>query len=343
MCQGGVGIPAMFFTELLSACGLANAWGQGLLFVFASLLMIWRLEALIDRGLEGTALATVVTPFCSGLGNLLFVWFMLDKTKASEEVLTNCLVNNVTNMTLLLGLPALIWGLRVVAPKNSSKGRGKASKVQVEQRISRLSLLLTFAAAAFFSGAVWVLGADGSLAAQDGLILCGLFVFWLCFQIFDVLKTNVRKARGFSPFMLVDLALLGLGALAMYESLDWLVSWLSARKEGFLSVAYLGWITAFLMVLPNALLVFWYAARGRADVAYASQVGDGHVCIPLCLGLYALFRPLQMPALLESGMLVLLGATLVHFLFLSLWGGLPRWAGALLLGGYGFFLWSGFA
>jgi len=29
------------------------------------------------------------------------------------------------------------------------------------------------------------------------------------------------------------------------------------------------------MVLPNALLAFYYGAKRRADIVYASQVGDG--------------------------------------------------------------------
>ena len=55
------------------------------------------------------------------------------------------------------------------------------------------------------------------------------------------------------------------------------------------------------MVLPNALLAFYYAAKGRADIVYASQVGDGHICVPLCLGLAAAWRPLAIPAFFGTG------------------------------------------
>lgn len=328
-------------TEYMDAFGLENAWGYAALFVVASLLMLWRLEALIARGFEGTALATIVTPFCSGLGNLVFVFLLATGGGDPREVATNCLVNNVTNLTVLLGLPALFWGLQVL-PKEEGKARGqKQAKARIERRIGRLSLLLTLSACTFFAGAVWVLGEDGSLGLQDGLILVGLFAFWICIQVFDVLKHNVRQKHDLGPLIIVDLLLLLLGAFLLYVSLDWLVAWLSARKEGFFSAANLGWLSAWLMVLPNALLVFWYAARGRADIAYASQVGDGHVCIPLCLGLFALFKPLPLAPFVGTGLLILVAASLLHLLFVAVHGGLPRWAGALFLAGYGVFLWAG--
>jgi hypothetical protein len=40
-------------------------------------------------------------------------------------------------------------------------------------------------------------------------------------------------------------------------------------------------------------------------------------------------------------MLILLGATLVHFLFVVVFGRLPRIAGLALILAYGYFLWKG--
>lgn len=119
--------------------------------------MMWRLEAMREHSLEGTALGTIIMPYCSGLGNLIFVGLMVAQKDAAQEVLINCLVNNVTNLTLLLGLPALFWGL-VVIPRGKRKG-----KAVTESRLNRLSLLLTLTAVLFFTGAVWVLGRDGVL------------------------------------------------------------------------------------------------------------------------------------------------------------------------------------
>lgn len=334
--------------EGIDSLGLTHPVTYLLLFLAASLLMIWRLEAMNEHGMEGTALGTLVMPYCSGLGNLIFVFLVARDHGKPADVMTNCLVNNVTNLTIVLGLPALLWGLDVLpaaASKNGKKPKRtkKPSKADTERRLSRLSLLLTMAAAAFFTGVVWALGQDGRLDFSDGLVLVGLFLFWQCFQVFDVAKHNVRQRQTFSALFYVDLALLLAGAFLLYTSLDWLVKACTAVKTGFFSAQNLGWLSGWLMVLPNAILAVYYAARGRADVVYTSQVGDGHICIPLCLGLYAIAQPLPIPAFFQTSLLVLLGALAVHFGFILILGRLPRALGWVLLAGYSWFTYTGLA
>lgn len=332
-------------TDTIDSMGLANAWTYLALFLGASLLMIWRLEALLAHGLEGTALGTVVMPYCSGLGNLLFVAIVAGQKGPTTEVLTNCLVNNVTNLTLVLALPTLIWGLVLAAPvrkKSEGSGRKKSGGGgDTERQLNRLSLLLTLAAVVFFSGMTWALGNDGTLDASDGLVLVGLFLFWQCFQVFDVLKQNVRQRRSFSGWFYLDVLVVLVGAFGVYTSLDWLVAWLGHQHGPFINAAHLGWLTGWLMVLPNAILAFYYAARSRPDVAYASQVGDGHICIPLCLGLAALLQPVKVPAFFETGLAILVGAAIVHATCVAFANGLPRWMGWPLLAAYAWFLGAG--
>ena len=333
--------------QAIEATGLTHPLTYIALFLGASMLMIWRLNAVLDHGLEGTALGTLVMPYCSGLGNLIFVFLLLQGHGEPREIMTNCLVNNATNLTLILALPALIWGLNLsptAAGKTNKPARSKKNdKIETERHLSRLSLLLTMAAVAFFTGAVWALGQDGQLDFNDGLVLVGLFLFWQCFQVFDVLKNNVRQRRSFSPLFYLDLALLLVGAAVLYVSLDWLVEWLATQKTGFLSAQNIGWLSGWLMVLPNAILAIYYGAKSRADIVYTSQIGDGHICIPLCVGLFALFRPIPLPAFFQTAMIVLLGATALHFLMIVTLGRLPRWAGWLLLVAYGWFVYAGLA
>jgi cation:H+ antiporter len=97
------------------------------------------------------------------------------------------------------------------------------------------------------------------------------------------------------------------------------------------------------MVLPNALLAFFYAARKRAEVVYASQVGDGHICVPFGIGLFAIFKPLPMPAHAELGLMLLIAGAGLHSLFLLITGGLPRWAGWLFVAAYAAFVVRGWA
>ena len=336
-----------------------GAWTPWLflaLFLVASFLMIWRLEAMSAGGFEGTVLGTLVMPYCSGMGNLIFAFILGQTGGSGADVMTNSLVNNVTNMTLVLGLPAIIWGINVLPKAKSGASKKKKSEVKLsakveakagskggkEHELNRLSLLLTLTAVLFFTGAVWAMGRKGSLNFNDGLVLVGLFLFWQVFHIFEVLKANVRQGKStFSFMLLVNLALLGIGAYGIYVSTDWLVNWVSHIHTGFISAKYVGWLSGWLDVLPNALLAFYYGWRKQPEVVYASQVGDAHVSIPLCLGIYALYHTMAMPAFFQTGMFLLLGATLVHMFFVAVFGRLPRFVGFSLVVAYGYFLKKG--
>jgi cation:H+ antiporter len=312
------------------------------------MLMIWRLESMSARGLEGTVLGTLVMPYCSGLGNLIFASVMGRQTGGNgvaREVMTNCLVNNVTNLTLLIGLPAAIWGLSLASKQTAArkgKAKSKAKPIVDPQKINRLSLLLTITAAGFFTGVLWALGRDRKIDFSDGLVLVGMFLFWQCFHVFDVLKANAQKSRSpFGAMFALDFAGLIVGAFAVYIATNWLVDWVSGFKTGFISVKHLGWLSGWLMVLPNALLAFYYAWQQQPEVVYSSQVGDGHICVPLCIGVFALFRPIPLPEFFNLGIYLLAGAAAAHFLLIAIFGSLPRIAGLLLVGAYAYFIYRG--
>ena len=328
-------------SDFIDSLGLTSPWTYLGLFLAGSLLMLWRLEAMLDHGLESTALGTIVMPYCTGLGNLIFVYLVVAHDGPTREVLTNCLVNNVTNLTLVLGVPALLWGLAVVPGLPAIGGRGGRRGGDPGPRINRLSLLLTLAAVLFFTGAVWILGQDGRLDRRDGFMLTGLFLFWQCFQVLDVLKHNVHQRRAFGVSFYLDLVVVLACAYGLYVSISWLLAWLSHQHGSFVNGSHLGWLSGWLMVVPNALLALYWGWKRRADVVYSSQVGDGHICIPLGLGLCALFKPVPVPGFVETSLLLLLGATALHGFFLLTLGGLPRWAGGLFVAAYGWFLYVG--
>jgi cation:H+ antiporter len=308
------------------------------LFIAASFLIIWRLESMNSSGLEGTVLGTLIMPYCSGIGNLIFA-FVVGRTGGSgAEVMTNSLVNNVTNMTLLIGLPAIFWKMNLM-PQSGSKRKKRGDNIQ--HRVNRLSLLLTLTAVFAFTGAVWALARDGRLDFNDGLVLVGLFFFWQIFHVFDVLKSNVRKNKSFGWMLGIDILLLGVGAWATYISIDWLVNWLSQIKTGFISVKNLGWLSGWLMVVPNGLLALYYGWRGNPEIVYTSQVGDGHICIPLCVGIFALYQTFHVPAVFGTGVLLLFGATILHVVCVALFGGLPRVVGWMCVVAYAVFVYKG--
>jgi cation:H+ antiporter len=290
-------------------------------------------------GMEGTVLGTLVTPYLTGFGNLIFAFILGRNHGPSTEVMTNCLVNNVTNITLVLGLPAIFWNLNVLPGKKA--GTKKPAKGAQTQEVNRLSLLLTLVAVLFFTGTAWVLGSDGKIDFNDGLVLVSLFLFWQCFHVFEVLKSNARNNHGFGWFFPVYLLLLAAGAWAIYVSTDWLVAWVSARSQGFISEKHLGWLSGWLMVLPNAILAIYYAWTKRPEIVFTSQIGDSHICIPLCIGVFALFKTIVVPPFFAAGVIILLTATLVHIFFIGLFGRLPWYIGVLLVAAYGWFLYVG--
>lgn len=305
-------------------------------FLAASFVMIWRLHAIEGKGFEGTLLGTLIMPYCSGFANLVFVFVIIRSSGSGQLIIENSLVNNVTNLTLILGLTAAFYASS--APKAAGKRGGK----QVElSRLYRYDLLLTLVAMFLFAGALWALGKDGVLDFYDGLVLVGLFLFWQVLHVFEVLKNNVRKKQSLHWSIVTDLLLIGLCAYAIYLSVDYLVEWVTTADNPYFSVANLGWLSGVIMVVPNAFLALYYARAGRQDIVVSSQVGDGHICIPLCIGLFALSERIAVPEFLQWGIWIILGAGVIHFLSIAVWRRLPRIAGFLLLGAYAVFLYQG--
>jgi cation:H+ antiporter len=304
------------------------------LFLLASLLVVWRLEVLSGQGVEGTVLGTIFMPFCSGMGNIVFAVVLALNRGDGEDVLVNCLFNNVTNLTLLIGLPVLIWSM-------ASIPRRKSQAAVREHKMGRLSLALNLVAVFFFSLFAWLLATDGKLSRMDGAALLALFVFWQCFHLYDVKKTNLLKKKRYPGTLPVEVVLLLLGAFVIYVSTDWLVQWFQSLDSRSVPPRLLGWASGVLMVLPNALLAFYYGFRNRMDVVYTSQSGDAHICIPLCIGIFAAFRAIPAGPFLDKALLILMGLSLVHLLFVVVLGRLPRLVAVLFLVAFALFLWTG--
>jgi cation:H+ antiporter len=316
---------------------LSHPLAQIGIFMVASALMIWRLQAIEGKGLEGTVLGTLIMPYCSGFANLVFAFVMSRSGGQGATVMENCIVNNVTNLTLILGLTTIVFGAS--AASKTKQGRKKAPTQA--HKIYRLELLFTLVALFLFTGTLWALANDGVIDFYDGLVLVGLFVFWQVLHVFEILKCNVRKNRGFHWSIALDLLLIAAGAYGIYESVNYLVDWVSTAHNAYVSAKDLGWLSGALMVLPNAFIALYYGYLGRQDIVVSSQVGDGHICIPMCIGLFALFDKITIPGFFHIGIYVILGAAALHFLFIALVGRLPRALGLVLMAGYGVFIYTG--
>ena len=306
------------------------------LFIAANAIMVWRLHAMESKGFEGTVLGTLIMPYCSGFANLAFAYVMSSSTSNGGAVIENSLVNNATNLTFILGLSA-IFGSAAILPKTKAEQKKQAEFA----RINRLNLLFTLMALFLFTGTLWALGNDKKLDFYDGVILVGLFVFWQISHVFEVLKDNIRKERSIHWSIIIDLALIAASAYCIYFSVDHLVEWFSKTSNPYFSFAKIGWFSGLLMVLPNAFLALYYAYLGRQDIVISSQIGDGHICIPMCIGLFTVLNPIQIPAAFQTGLYLILGAGVVHFLCVAVLGRIPRFVGGGLVTAYVFFLYNG--
>lgn len=305
--------------------GFLDPFIDAFFFLAASLMIIWRLEVMSARGVEGTILGTLFMPYFSGLGNLVFVYIMLQGSGPGREVMVNCIVNNATNITLIIGLCGLIWPVTLF--KTSRKG---ISQLDREGRLRRLSIVFTMLAMLFFCGITWALARDGELDMGDGITMTGLFLFWQTIHVFEVLKDNVRKGSVWHPMIIVDLLIIFVGSIVLYVSVEWLVDWIVHAPIDAISAEQLGLITGWLMVLPNAIVAFYYAWRRKAEVVYASQFGDAHICIPLCLGLYASFAPMKLPENAGGGLIFIGVGCLINLVSIALTGGLHRATAGIL-------------
>ncbi len=325
-----------FISYSISSLGAFAPYGCMALFLLASLLVVWRLEVLSGQGVEGTVLGTIFMPFCSGMGNIVFALVLALNKGEGNDVLVNCLFNNVANLTLLIGLPVLIWSM-------ASIPRRKTQTALREHKMGRLSLALNLVAALFFSLFTWLLAVDGELSKTDGFVLLSLFVFWQCFHVYDAKKTNLLKKKSYPATLPLEVVLLLAGAAGVFISTDWLVQWFQSLDSELVPPQVLGWASGVLMVLPNALLAFYYGSKNRMDVVYTSQSGDAHICIPLCIGIFAAFHPISTGNFLQQSLLILMGLCAVHLLFVVTLGRLPRIVAALFLAAFGYFLWAGLA
>ncbi len=288
------------------------------------------------KGFEGTVLGTLIMPYCSGFANLVFAYVMSSSGGDGGLVIENAIVNNVTNLTFILGLATVFSSAAIVA-----NGRSNKKKRVDLHRINRLNLLFTLVALFLFTGTLWALAKDGEIDFYDGLVLVGLFVFWQVLHVFEILKDNIRKNQTFHWSIVFDLSIIAACAYGVYFSVDHLVEWTAKAESPIFSHTYLGWWSGGLMVLPNAFLAMYFSRVGRQDIVLSSQVGDGHICIPMAIGLFSLFNPIHVPAFFQTGVYVILGAGAIHFLSIAFLGRIPRFIGLGLVAAYGMFLYKG--
>ncbi|THB77016.1 MAG: sodium:calcium symporter, partial [Desulfobacteraceae bacterium] len=128
-------------------------------FCLVQYLLINRLNSLEKKGFEGTEIGTLVMPYCSGVANIIFVYVVAESNLPGIPVIENCVVNNVTNLTFILGVTTLFYPITIVSrspeERHSLKEVMKRRQTMIKTKIDQVNLTGTSITLLFFTGVLW--------------------------------------------------------------------------------------------------------------------------------------------------------------------------------------------
>ena len=134
------------FIHWIEAKGPCAPWLFLALFIAASFLMLWRLEVMSAKGFEGTVLGTLVMPYCSGMGNLIFAFILGRNGGTGADVMTQ-FARQQRHEHDAGARPAGDF----LGHERSARGKRKTARTGGKtHELNRLSLLLTLTGGSVF-------------------------------------------------------------------------------------------------------------------------------------------------------------------------------------------------
>jgi cation:H+ antiporter len=251
--------------------------------------------------------------------------------------LGNVVGSNLANILLILGLTAVICAPRLAH-----------STVWKEIPFSLLGALALFVLAndRLIDG-IPIL----SLTRTDGIVLLLFMTVFLHYLVSMALKdkesiplpeASVMSSRRGSLLVAVGAALLFLGGEATVQGASAI-----ARGLGWSEFLIAATIVAIGTSLPELVTSVKAALSNRTELAVGNLIGSNILNVFWVLGVTAVVMPIELPANINADLLVLVGASLLLFLFLFVGRRheFQRWQGWLFLAGYacylGFLIWRG--
>lgn len=238
----------------------------------------------------------------------------------------NILGSNIANILLILGISALIFPLTV-----------KRQITWKEIPLNLLAALVLF----FVANDVLLENADQSiLTYRDGLILMSffaIFVYYMAHLARSEKNGHEKPLADKKPLWLALLMTIG-GIIGLAYGGQWVVEGAKTIASAFgLSDALIGLtIVAIGTSLPELATSAVAAYKKNTDIAVGNVVGSNIFNIFWVLGLSAVIKPLPFSPMINTDILVFIGATLLLFIF-SFTGGhqkIERREGALFLAAY---------
>lgn len=280
--------------------------------------------ARLARGMNVSPMAVGLTVVAFGTSAPeLFVNISAGISDSTEIALGNVVGSNIVNVLLILGISAMIRPLTV-------------SKGTVWKSIP-FSLLATVV--------LWVLASDvyidgaalSTISRSDGLVLLGVFAFFLAFTasiaapvagLPIIVPAPADQAAAIALKMTIGFCGLLFGARWIVDSGILLGDYLSIPR------AVLGLtVVAVGTSMPELAISAMAARRGDLEIAVGNVVGSTIFNVFFILGVSAVIRPLPFNPSANVDMGVMLAASILLFVFMFTGRVriMDRWEGALAL------------
>ena len=301
-----------------------------LLFILGLALLVGGGELLVQSGLN-LAHKLRLSPLIIGIV-LMGVGTSLPELAASLSAMLsnpptpgiafgNVIGSNISNILFILGLAALIHPIRI----NHENFRRDGLFILLS--VIMLGLIMTF----------------GHLDAIIGmfmlLIIMGYFA--ICYNKQEEQQSQTHHIHiSRHTWVLVLLALLGIGAI-VYGA-DLLVDTASKIADAFgISKSVMGLtLIAFGTSLPEVTVSTVAAIHHQSAIAFGNVIGSNIANIFLIIGAMGVARSTAVPQMWQS--FGIMCATTLILLVCGIAGRIPRWAGAVMLIAYGFYVYSMF-
>ena len=226
---------------------------------------------------------------------------IIASAKGSADIaIGNVIGSNISNILLILGVAALIYPLTI-----------KSSTVYSEIPYSIIALLLVALTAnvAFF-GEV----SEHTISRIDGILLMLFFALFMGYilQLAKQGRTDlIEEAETAYIPMLKSVAFVVVGVLGLFFGGQWVVNGAVALAGQFgLSEKLIGLtVVAVGTSLPELVTSAVAAMKKNTDIAIANVVGSNIFNLLWVLGISAMIRPIEYDPLINSDILILLGAT----------------------------------
>ncbi len=187
-----------------------------------------------------------------------------------------------------------------------------------------------------------LLALDQFLGRIDGIILLVGFAAFMTYTLMQAKKGQVEAVtdgKQLNPwlsvlYLVVGLAMLVAGSNLFVDSAS-SVAYALGISEGVVGLTVVAGGTS----LPELATSVVAARKGQSAIAIGNVIGSNVFNILMILGLTATISPLQIQGITTLDMAVMLLSVALVWLFSFTRFTVERWEGALLVGGYGVYLW----